>query len=214
MQVWNVLYAARWNTGRKKVAKNRHLGTIVQLCWAISSQLRHVSTIGKNLLSSNMSFRCSHNMANMGPLTAEIGPVVWGTAANFNGFHVLAALLHGSQVVSVSQTLRRCTEGSTYVRQGDHHVEYWPTFLVIVLVNSKDTWSGTVARHWAVGVRCLWPSSVVCVNCLLALSSLTGLQCCNARLPVTLCRRSSCIMSRAKSTCQFRHLEIRRAGDG
>jgi len=35
------------NTGRKKVAKNRHLGTIPQLCRAISSQIRHVSTIGK-----------------------------------------------------------------------------------------------------------------------------------------------------------------------
>jgi len=30
-------------------AKNRHLGTIAQLCRAISSQLRHVSTIGKKL---------------------------------------------------------------------------------------------------------------------------------------------------------------------
>jgi len=38
------------NTGRKKVAKNRHLGTIAQLCRAISSQLRHVSTIGKKLV--------------------------------------------------------------------------------------------------------------------------------------------------------------------
>jgi len=37
------------NTGHKKVAKNRHLGTIAQLCRAISSQLRHVSTIGKKL---------------------------------------------------------------------------------------------------------------------------------------------------------------------
>jgi len=27
--------------------KNRHLGTIAQLCPAISSQLRHVSAIGK-----------------------------------------------------------------------------------------------------------------------------------------------------------------------
>jgi len=35
------------NTGCKKVAKNRHLGTIAQLCRAISSQLIHVSTIGK-----------------------------------------------------------------------------------------------------------------------------------------------------------------------
>ena len=46
------------NTGRKKVAKNRHLGTIPQLCRAISLQLRHVSTIGKNLLSSNISPTC------------------------------------------------------------------------------------------------------------------------------------------------------------
>jgi len=95
------------NAGPKKVAKNRHLGTMAQLCLAISSQPRHVLTIGKkNLLSSNMSFRCLHNMVNIGPLAAEIGPVVWGTPANFNGFHVLAALLHGSQVVSVSQTLQ------------------------------------------------------------------------------------------------------------
>ena len=27
------------------------------------------------------------------PLMAEIGPVVWGTPANFNGFRVLAALV-------------------------------------------------------------------------------------------------------------------------
>jgi len=36
------------NTGRKKSPKSRHLGTIPQTCRAISSQLRHVSTIGKN----------------------------------------------------------------------------------------------------------------------------------------------------------------------
>ena len=35
------------NAGPKKVAKNRHLGTIPQLCRAISSQLRHVLTIEK-----------------------------------------------------------------------------------------------------------------------------------------------------------------------
>ena len=46
-------------------------------------------------------------MVNFGPLAAEIGPVVWGTPANFNGFRVLVALLHGTLVVGVSQTLRR-----------------------------------------------------------------------------------------------------------
>jgi len=91
----------------KKIAKNRHLGTIAQFCGAISSQLRHVSTIGKNLLSSNMSSRRPHNIVIFGTLAAEIGLPVWGTLANFNGSRILAALLHGSKVVGVSQTLRR-----------------------------------------------------------------------------------------------------------
>jgi len=77
---------------------------------------------------------CSHSMVNFGELAAEIGLPVWDTSANFNGFRVLAALLHGSQVVSVSQTLRRSTQGATYVRQGDHQVGHWPTFLVLIFI--------------------------------------------------------------------------------
>jgi len=53
-------------------------------------------------------------MANFGRLAAEIDSGVWGTPANFNGFRVLAALLHATLVVGVSQTLRRWTEGCTY----------------------------------------------------------------------------------------------------
>jgi len=60
-------------TGRKKVAKNRRLDTIAQLCRAMSLQRRHVSTIVKNLLSSNMSSTCPHNMVNFSLLAAEIG---------------------------------------------------------------------------------------------------------------------------------------------
>ena len=37
----------------------------------------------------------SHNMVNFGLLAAEIVSGVWGTPATFNGFRVLAALLHG-----------------------------------------------------------------------------------------------------------------------
>jgi len=43
-------------------------------------------------------------MVNFSPLAAEIGPVVWGALANFNGFRVLAAL---PAAVGVSQTLQR-----------------------------------------------------------------------------------------------------------
>jgi len=53
-----------------------------------------------------MSYRCSHNMVNFGLLATKIGSLVWGTSANFNGFCVLAALLHGTLVVGVSQTLQ------------------------------------------------------------------------------------------------------------
>jgi len=94
------------NTGRKKSSKIRRLGTIAQLCWAISLQLRHTSTIGKNLLNSNISPTCPHNMVNFGPLTAEIGSVICGTPPNVNRFRVFAALPHSTLVVGVSQTLR------------------------------------------------------------------------------------------------------------
>jgi len=68
------------NAGRKKSPKSRHLRTIVQSCRAISSQVKHISTIGKKLVKhSNMSSTCPHNMVNFGILAAEIGPVVWGT---------------------------------------------------------------------------------------------------------------------------------------
>jgi len=40
-------------------------------------------------------------MVNFGGLAAEIVSLVWGTPANFNGFRVLAALLHGTPAVGV-----------------------------------------------------------------------------------------------------------------
>jgi len=131
-----VLHAARCKYRTQKVAKNRHLGTIAQLRRFISSQLRRVSTIGKKLLlSSNTSSTCPYNIVNFGPIAAEIVSLVWGTPGNFNGFRVLAALLHGIVVVGISQTLRRWTEGATYIRQGGHHVGHWPTFLVTIIID-------------------------------------------------------------------------------
>jgi len=46
-------------------------------------------------------------MVNFGLLAAEIDSGVLDTPANFNGFSVSTALLHGTLVVGVSQTLRR-----------------------------------------------------------------------------------------------------------
>jgi len=119
------------NTARKNDAKNRHLSTITQLCRAISSQLRHISAAGKNLLSSNISSTCPHNMVNFSPLAAEIVSLVWGTPPNFNGFRVLAVLLHGTLVVGSSQTVA-LNRGRHLYLAGRHHVGHWPTFLVMI----------------------------------------------------------------------------------
>ena len=75
------------------------------------TQLQIVDLLGHRrgddlkLLNSNISSTCPYNMVNFGLLAADILSLV--SLANFNGFHLLAALLHGTLVVGVSQTLRR-----------------------------------------------------------------------------------------------------------
>ena len=55
------------NAGRKKSSKSRHLGTIPQLCWAISSQLRHVSTVGKKFVKQQYLIQMSPHYGELWP---------------------------------------------------------------------------------------------------------------------------------------------------
>ena len=124
MQVWNVLHAARCKCrtqrSRQKIAIWAPSHNFVGHIFATRARIDN----WKNLLSNNISSTRPHNMVNLCPPTAEIGSVIWGTPA----------LLHGTLVVGVSQTLRRWTEGATYIRQGGHHVGHWPTFLVYLFI--------------------------------------------------------------------------------
>jgi len=72
-----------------------------------SLEIQDAKKLPKKLLSSNMFSRCPNSMVNFSPVAAEIFSLAWGTPANFNGFCILAVLLHGILVVGVSQTLRR-----------------------------------------------------------------------------------------------------------
>ena len=92
------------NTGRKKSPFWHHRTTLSGYGFGTKA---YISTIEKKLLNNNTSYTCPDNMVNFGLLTAKICWRVWGTPANFNVFRVLAALLHGTVVVGVSQTLRR-----------------------------------------------------------------------------------------------------------
>jgi len=95
------------NSGRKKSPKIAIWAPSHNFVGYIFATKARIDNRKTNLLSSNISSTCPHDMVNFGPVAAEIDPVVWGTPANFNGFRVLAALLHGTVVVGVCQTLRR-----------------------------------------------------------------------------------------------------------
>ena len=58
------------NAGPKKMLKIRHLVTIAQLCRAISSQLRHVSTIEKQFVKQQCLL---HMSAQYGELRLTSG---------------------------------------------------------------------------------------------------------------------------------------------
>jgi len=105
MHVWNVLHAAGWKCRTQKIAKNSPSGHHrTTLSGYIFATVAHIDNQEKKLLNSNVP-ACPHNMANFSPLAAEIGWRVWSTPAHFNGFRVLAALLQGTLVVGISQTL-------------------------------------------------------------------------------------------------------------
>ena len=131
MQVWNVVHAACCKCRTQKIAKKspsgHHRTTLLAYIFATKARVNNQ----KKLVKQQYLLQMSSQYDELGLLATEIGLPVWSTAANFNGFRVFAVLLPGSQVVSVSQTLWRWTEGATYVQQGDHHVGHWPTFLVV-----------------------------------------------------------------------------------
>jgi len=90
------------NTGRKKSPSGHYRTTLSGYIFATKACIDN----RKKLLKQQYLLHMSSQYGERRPLTAEIGSVVWGTPANFNGFRDLAALLHGTLVVGVSQTLQ------------------------------------------------------------------------------------------------------------
>jgi len=132
MQVWNVLHVVRWKyrtqKWHKKSPSGHHPTTLSGYIFATKACIDNRK---KNFLSSNISSTCPHNMVNFGPLAAgwdRFGSL--GHPSYFQRLPCLGSLTARHVVAGVSQTLRRWTEGATYVWEGDHHVGHWPTFLV------------------------------------------------------------------------------------
>ena len=128
------------NAGPKKSPKMHHLGTIVHLCRTISSQLRHVSTVGKKLVKQQYLLHMFWQQPSSGwDLLASLGH-----PCKFQRVSCLGSITARHSSSGRQQTLRHWTEGATYIRQGGHHVGHWPTFLVVwmlcILDRFLDCW--------------------------------------------------------------------------
>jgi len=133
MHVWNVLHVACWKCRTQKIARNLPSGyycsTLSGYVFATKARIDNRKKILKQQCLAHMFSQYGELWPTSGwELLASMGH-----PSKFQRFCVLSALLHGTLVVGVSQTLRRSTEGATCIRQGGHHVGHWPTFLVLML---------------------------------------------------------------------------------
>ena len=88
------------NTGCKHDAKNYHLRRIAQLCSAISSQLRHVSTIEKKIIKQQYLLQMSLQYGKLRPTNGWNWVVSFGHPSEFQrvlrlGFVTAATSLTG-----------------------------------------------------------------------------------------------------------------------
>jgi len=148
MQVWKCCTRFAENTGRKSSSKIE-IWSPSHICRAISSQLRHLSTIGKQFVKQQYllhyvlqydQFRPTNGWDRFGYLRH---PTYCQRVTRFGR----VALLHDTLVVGVSQTLQRWTQGATYIRQGGHHVGHWPTFLVSYFARAWESMHRVKWRH-------------------------------------------------------------------
>ena len=147
-----MLRAARWKyrtqKSRQKSPSRHHRTTLSDHIFATKPCIDNRK---KNLLSSNISSTYPHNMMNFDPLAAEIVSGVWGTPANFNGFRVLAALLHDSLVVGVRQTAA--------LNRGRHlYLAGRPSRWALAHISSL-LWSGSLLRFLLLVIVVHFPGS-------------------------------------------------------
>ena len=77
------------NAGPKKSRSGHHCTTLLGYIFTTKARIDNRK---KNLLNSNVSPTCPHNMVNFSPLAAEIGLPVYGIPANFSGFRILGSV--------------------------------------------------------------------------------------------------------------------------
>jgi len=131
MQVWNVLHTARWKyrmqKSRQKSPSGHHRTTLSGYIFATKAHIDN----RKNLATQQYLLHMSSQYGELRPTNGWDWLTSLGHLCKFQLVSLLGSITARHLVVGISRTLRRWTEGATYIRQGDHHVGHWPTFLVV-----------------------------------------------------------------------------------
>jgi len=141
MQVWNVLHAARWKYRTQKIAKN-------------SPSAHHRTTLSGCIFATKAHIDSWKKLVR--PTSGWDVSLVWCTPANFNGFRVLAALLHSTLVgvakfCDVEQRAPPIFGRAAITLGIGPHSSFWILWQWCLLIyrycNSYDSWYCNFSVH-------------------------------------------------------------------
>jgi len=118
MQVWNVLHAAHWKYRTQKSRQKSPFG--------------HHRTTSSGYIFATKARIDNRKKKHVKQQYLLHMPSEYGELRPTNGWDWLTSLGHPSKFQLVSHL-----GSATYIRQGDHHVGHWPTFLVYDLLYTK-----------------------------------------------------------------------------
>jgi len=161
MHVWNVLHTACWKC---RMQKNRHFGTIAQFCLAKSSQIRHVSTIGKKLVKQQYLLQYGElRLTNSWDLLASLGHPCKFQRVSHRGSVTARYSSSGRQPYFAALNI-----GRHLYSAGRPSRLYWPTVLVFIYIvvgpcGPWVVWLGLF--HFRAGCHTRWSNlDVFCVT--------------------------------------------------
>jgi len=134
MHVSNVLHVARWKYRMQKIASLAPSHNFVKLylrSWGMYWQSE------KNLLNTDTSSTCPHNMVRFGLLTAEIPLASLGHHCKFQRLSSLGSVIARHSSSGRHPNFAALNRGRHLYSAGDHHVGHWPTLCSIKIYFSE-----------------------------------------------------------------------------
>jgi len=118
---------------------------MAEICWrvcGIPAAFNHFRVTLASLLQRRRSTEANQTLHDVWPYPVLVLHIHFGDSCPVTEFclvqnslcvqvlhsPILAALLHGTRVMGISQTLRLWAEGATCIRLGGHPAGHWPTF--------------------------------------------------------------------------------------